>query len=79
MAENSTEPGRFVPPGEGIEYGYWGHVTDPTPNEAYTVAGVTGGTAQVSDTPTSMSTSDSTQPRARARAGEDRGPDPETS
>lgn len=68
MAENSTEPGRFVPPGEGIKYGYWGHVTDPTPNEAYTVAGVTGGTANVSDTPTSISASK----RERARAGDGR-------
>ena len=28
---------------EANEKGYWGEVTDPTPNEAYTLAGVTSG------------------------------------
>jgi hypothetical protein len=31
-----------VPLAEGHEHGYWGNVPDDTPNEAYTLAGVTG-------------------------------------
>lgn len=42
---------QFVAPADGHEHGYWGYVPDETPNEAYTVAGVTGGTANASDKP----------------------------
>jgi hypothetical protein len=36
-----SEEKKYVPPAEGHEHGYIGTVPDATPNEAYTVAGVT--------------------------------------
>jgi hypothetical protein len=49
--------GEFVHPRDGQEHGYYGtlpHTEDP---EAHTVAGVTGGTANVADEPKSAQTS----------------------
>lgn len=44
---------KVVPPSEGHLHGYWGWVPDQTPNEAYTVTGQAGATADASDAPTS--------------------------
>jgi hypothetical protein len=43
------EDAKFVYPSEGHEHGYYG--TSPGIDEDATVAGVTGGTANVSDSP----------------------------
>ena len=43
------EDAKFVPPEEGHEHGYWGAVPDQEPNHSYTIAGVTGGTANAGD------------------------------
>lgn len=54
----SDEPEKkVIDPKDAHEHGYWGWVPDETPNEAYTIAGVTetGETAKVSDTPKSTS------------------------
>lgn len=49
--KQQTEP-KWVAPHEAHEHGYWGRVMDETPNESYTVAGVTeAGTADASDKP----------------------------
>lgn len=45
------EDAKFVPIHEAHEHGYWGAVPDQEPNEVYTVAGVTGGTAKSDDKP----------------------------
>jgi hypothetical protein len=45
------EDAKFVTLDEAHEYGYWGAVPDQEPNHVYTVAGVTGGTAQGGDKP----------------------------
>lgn len=45
------EDAKHVSPDEAHEYGYWGSVPDMEPNESYTVAGVTGGTAGAGDKP----------------------------
>lgn len=42
-----------VPPDQGQEHGFIGAVRADKDRDSYTVAGVTGGTAKVSDTPTS--------------------------
>lgn len=42
-----------VPPEQGQEHGFIGAVRSDKDRDAYTVAGVTGATANVSDTPTS--------------------------
>jgi hypothetical protein len=42
-----------VPPDQGQEHGFIGAVRADKDRDAYTVTGVTGGTANVSDTPTS--------------------------
>ena len=48
MADDITEPVDTAMTAEDIESkGFMGSVYDPTPNDAYTVAGVTGGTATV--------------------------------
>jgi hypothetical protein len=55
--EQTTESDRkVVAPVDGPEHGYIGYVPDETPNEDYTVAGVTGGTANVADKPKSTRT-----------------------
>lgn len=51
-AKNESDV-KVVPVADGPEHGYVGYVPDETPNEDYTVAGVTGGTAKASDTPKS--------------------------
>lgn len=56
--EVAAGPGRVVPVHEGPEVGYVGRKPRETPNEAFTVAGVTGGTANVEDVPTSAQRSD---------------------
>jgi len=45
---------RVVSVEEGPEVGYFGHRPRTEPNENFTVAGVTGGTANVNDTPKSV-------------------------
>ena len=45
------EDAKFVTIEESHEHGYWGAVPDQEPNETYTVAGVTGGTANAGDKP----------------------------
>ena len=60
-AETFTTEGRVaaevehvvVPPDQGQEHGFIGAVRSDKDRDAYTVAGVTGGRANVSDTPTS--------------------------
>lgn len=64
--ENTTtttgEDGRtIVPPALGQEHGYIGAVHPDKDREALTVAGVTGDTANVTDTPKSM-TREGTKP-----------------
>lgn len=49
----TRQAGQAVPVAQGPEYGYIGFVPDETPDEHYTVAGQVGGTAKVTDTPTS--------------------------
>lgn len=43
-----------VPPSQGQEHGYIGSVHSDKDRDALTVAGVTGGTANVADTPKSV-------------------------
>ena len=45
------EDAKVVSREEAHEHGYWGQVPDQEPNHVYTVAGVTGGTAQSGDKP----------------------------
>jgi hypothetical protein len=45
------EDAKHVPIEEAHEHGYWGSVPDTEPNSTYTIAGVTGGTAQAGDKP----------------------------
>jgi hypothetical protein len=52
MAQKQNEP-KFVAPSEGAEYGFYGDAREDDPREQYTVAGVTGGTANTADTPKS--------------------------
>jgi hypothetical protein len=51
--QDSGEDKLVVPPHEGVEHGYIGHRPRTEPNESFTVAGVTGGTGNVADTPKS--------------------------
>lgn len=44
---------KHVSVAEGTEHGYIGTVPDQTPDEEYTVTGVTDGTAKTTDTPKS--------------------------
>lgn len=62
MAEKKSEP-KFVPVADGPEHGFYGDPREHDPNEQYTVAGVTGGTAKTSDTPKSV-----TREGAKARS-----------
>lgn len=41
MPDKESEPKVIVDPEEAAEAGYFGSVPDPTPNDAYSVAGVT--------------------------------------
>lgn len=43
----------IVPVEDGEKHGYIGHRPRTEPNDAFTVAGVTGGTAKVTDKPSS--------------------------
>lgn len=45
------EDAKHVPIEDAHEHGYWGTAVDQEPNSIYTVAGVTGGTAQSGDKP----------------------------
>lgn len=45
------EDAKVVTIDEAHEHGYWGQVPDSDPNHAYTVTGVTGGTAKFGDKP----------------------------
>jgi len=54
MAESNIDnigKSDWVPADKAYEYGYSGYAPDDTPNEAYTVAGVTGGTDKVVNAP----------------------------
>lgn len=53
MAEKNKAP-KVVSPEQAVEYGFHGDPREDDPNAQYTVAGVTGGTAKVSDTPKSV-------------------------
>lgn len=52
-AEPAGEDTGFVPVHQADEHGYYGNRPRTTPNEDYTVTGVTGATANVADTPIS--------------------------
>lgn len=54
MATSNTEP-KVVAPKDGTDHGYIGYKPRTESNDAFTVAGVTGGTANVADKPTSAS------------------------
>jgi hypothetical protein len=49
-----AQESRVVAPEDGTEHGYIGYKPRTEPNDAFTVAGVTGGTANVADTPSSI-------------------------
>jgi len=53
MAESKSEP-KVVRPEEAGEHGFYGDARESDPNRQYTVAGVTGGTAKLTDTPKSV-------------------------
>jgi hypothetical protein len=54
MATSNTEP-KVVAPKDGTEHGYIGYKPRTESNDTFTVTGVTGGTANVADKPTSTS------------------------
>ncbi|MEU5853946.1 hypothetical protein ABZ799_01340 [Nocardiopsis dassonvillei] len=53
MAEKKNEA-KVVTVAEGPEHGFYGDPREHDSNDQYTVAGVTGGTAKVTDTPKSV-------------------------
>jgi len=53
MAEKKTQS-KVVKVDQGPEHGFFGDPREHDSNAQYTVAGVTGGTAKVSDTPKSV-------------------------
>lgn len=57
--QTAESDSKVVAPVDGPDHGYIGRVPDETPNEDYTVTGVTGGTANVDDKPKSTRTTKS--------------------
>jgi hypothetical protein len=65
-----VSPQEFVHPRDAQEYGYSGRLPHDEDPEAHTVAGVTGGTANVTDEPTSARSAKRTSAKPAAKSSD---------